>query len=424
MEGSGGIQAETAAALRAVAGAWPTPAYVYDLGHVLRRIDALRAAFGDRLEISYALKANPNRALIEAMAPRLQGFDVSSLAEAERAIEAGRGRPISFTGPGKRDAELLRFATLGAGYVVLESVDEAESLSELVRRYGLKPQPALLRINPLRVPRQFGASMSSRTSQFGVDEEVVGHAVAAMSALEGVSLVGFHCYPATNGLNAQAVADNLSAMAGFFRRCAAETGLRPRILIFGAGFGVPYFDGEDGLDLEAVASGVNPVLDVLRGEPAFAQTRLVLELGRWIVGPAGYLLTSVVRTKSSRGKEIRVCDAGFNAHMAACGMLGGTFRRNWRIVNLTNPDGPPETCDLVGPLCTTLDHVATDIVLPQVRKGDVLAILQSGAYGLTASPTRFIGHPEPAELLLKDGVAIDVSEGPAKGRTEAAAAFA
>jgi len=267
-----------------------------------------------------------------------------------------------------------------------------------------------MRINPLEVPRGFGARMSGRHSQFGVDEEEAPATIAAIARLPGLRLVGFHCYAATNCLQAPVLGENLRLTAALFRRLTDAAGIRPELLIFGAGFGVPYFEGEAELDLDAVAATAIPLADALRGEPAFAETRLMLELGRWIVAPAGTLLTRIVRTKLSRGTEIRILDAGFNAHMAACGMLGGAFRRHWPIANLSNPDGPPERVDLVGPLCTTLDHVATDVTLPSPRQGDLLAIGMSGAYGLTASPTRFISHPEPREFVLEGGVLRDATE--------------
>ncbi len=400
----------SAVVARMQADAWPTPAYVYDLDAIAARIARLRAAFGGRLDISYAVKANPNRALLAAIGPHIQNFDVSSFAEVERVQAAYPGLPISFTGPGKRDEELHRFAALGAGHLVLESLDEAESLAALVARHRLPAQEVLLRVSPQRVRRQFGANMGSKSSQFGIDEEELPATLSAIAALPGLRVAGFHCYPATNGLKADAGAENLAMMCELFRRCADLAGHPPAHLVFGAGFGIPYFEDEADLDLDAVAEATNPVLDALKSAPGFADTRLMLELGRWIVGPAGALLTRVIRTKSSRGNQIRICDAGFNAHMAACGMLGGAFRRNWRIRNLTNPDGPPETVDLVGPLCTTLDHVASGVVLPQARKGDVLAILQSGAYGITASPTRFISHPEPIELAVQGGTVRDITE--------------
>jgi len=398
------------AALLSIAAAYPTPLYVYDLDAVRQRIDALRNVLGGRFEISYAVKANPNRALLKAIAPRVNNFDASSYKEVERVSEVAADKTITFTGPGKRDDELLRFARRGGGELVLESVEEAESLSKAIAAHGLGRQPVIVRVNPARSPRHFGASMSSKRSQFGIDEDQIESVLRAITALPGLQLIGFHSYTATNSLNAEAIGENVRIMIDLFRRCVELCGIDPELLIFGAGFGLPYFENEKELDIDAVAAAVVPMADELRSEARFRKTRLVFELGRWLVGPAGYLLTSVIRTKTSRGTAIRICDAGFNAHMAACGMLGGLFKRNWRIRNLSNPNGTPETCDLVGPLCTSIDQVATGIVLPQVRTGDVLMIEYSGAYGLTASPTRFISHPEPKEIAILDGQIRDVTE--------------
>ena len=122
------------------------------------------------------------------------------------------------------------------------------------------------------------------------------------------------------------------------------------------------------------------------------------------------LLSSVVAEKSSRGAELRLCDAGFNNHLAACGMMGSVFRRNWRIYNISRPEAAAATYTLNGPLCTTIDVIATDIELPELRVGDVIAIENSGAYGLTASPTRFISHPEPREVMAHNGEFTEVTE--------------
>jgi diaminopimelate decarboxylase len=266
------------------------------------------------------------------------------------------------------------------------------------------------RINPLQLPPGFSASMSVGPSQFGIDEEEMEAVLPAIAALPGVELLGFHVYSGTNSLDAEAVAQNFAIFTDIFRRAQAMTGIRPRVLIFGAGFGVPYLPTDAPLDHEALPALVNPMLDALRAEPAFAEAALTLELGRWLVGPAGWLMTGVVAAKRSRGVEIRACDAGFNNHLAACGMMGSVIRRNWRFANLSNPHGAHARYMLVGPLCTTIDRLAANLELPEVRVGDVLAIEQSGAYGLTASPVKFISHPEPREVVWADGAWRDASE--------------
>ena len=133
--------------------------------------------------------------------------------------------------------------------------------------------------------------------------------------------------------------------------------------------------------------------------------------GIWLGQP---VLTRVVNVKESRGTRIAVCDAGFNNHLAACGMMGAVIRRNWPISKVTgSADQELVEHTLAGPLCTSIDTLGTKVLLPRLQRGDVLAIGSSGAYGLSASPTRFISHPEPREWLVdatQPGGLVDVTE--------------
>lgn len=400
----------TAAALLAAAERFGTPLYVYDLDAALARLALLRRLFHDRFAISYAIKANPNPALLRALQPALDLFDASSFAEVLRGIGAGMpAGQISFSGPAKRAAELEGAIALGVGEMVVESLAEAQALSRLAQARGTV-QPCLLRINPLHIPRKFGASMAGTASQFGIDEEAIAETLPQIAAFPGLRLDGFHIYSGTNCLDAPAIAENIAIMARIFREAAAIAGITPRRLVFGSGFGVPYLPDEAALDHQALPDLVLPVLDTLQADPALAGARPTLELGRWLVAPAGWLLTRVIGAKTSRGKEIRLCDAGFNNHLAACGMMGSVFRRNWVYQNLSNAGGALGRYTLVGPLCTTIDRLAADLDLPEPRLGDVIAVPQSGAYGLTASPTRFISHPEPREAILRGGQIEEATE--------------
>ncbi len=394
----------------AAAERFATPLYLYDAAAFGQRFDMLDQLFRGRFSISFAVKSNPNIALMAEIRDRVTTFDASAFAEVERALAAG-GEParITFSGPGKRCEEIERAVAIGVGELVLESLDEARIAARYASERGLR-QDVLLRINPMHVPRHFGASMGGRPSQFGVDEEDAAEAIKALAGLDGLRLIGFHIYSGTNSLNPQAIAENFENFIRIFRDAAAVSGRAPDKLIFGSGFGVPYHEGEEPLDIEAVAERVNPMIDALRGDPPFRNTELVLEMGRWLVGPVGQLLTTVIRAKHSRGADIRICDAGFNVHLAACGMMGSIIRRNWKIRNLSRPDGAAKPYTLVGPLCTTIDTLATGLELPEVEPGDVLSVANSGAYGLTASPTRFISHPEPKEVMLKDGTFHDITE--------------
>lgn len=387
-----------------------TPAYVYDLDAIRARTRELRALFGGRFGISYAVKSNPNAALLAALKPEIDTFDASSFAEVQRALEAGMpAERITFSGPAKRDFEIEGAVEAGVGELVIERPEEARKASALAQAKGIR-QPCLVRINPVRVPRGFGASMAGTPSQFGIDEEDLETELPKIAALPGLRLIGFHIYSGTNCLKADAIAENFAIFADLFRRAQAITGITPEALVFGSGMGIPYLPDEEELDHAALPALVNPIVDALRAEAPFADAAMTLELGRWLVGPFGWLVTKVIAEKSSRGAEIRACDAGFNNHLAACGMMGSVFRRNWRYANLTNEGGEVAPYTLVGPLCTTIDRLAVDVQLPEVRTGDLIAVAQSGAYGLTASPTRFISHPDPREIVHESGSFRDASE--------------
>jgi diaminopimelate decarboxylase len=387
-----------------------TPLYLYDIDILTARLAMLQGLFGDRFGISYAIKANPNLALLRAIRPRLSTFDASSLAEVERAVAAGMEPVrITFSGPAKRPQEIAGAIGMGLGELVLESPGEARQASAMALAAG-RVQDVLVRINPARVPKGFGASMAATPSQFGIDEEDIAAELPAIAGLPGLRLAGFHIYSGTNCRDPQAIAENFAIFADIFRRAQAITGIHPERLVFGSGFGIPYLPGEAPLDHAALPALVNPLIDALTAGPAFAGARCNLELGRWLVGPAGWLLTGVVAAKRSRGTDIRACDAGFNNHLAAASMMGTVIPRNWVFENLTNPAGTPGRYTLTGPLCTSIDRLALGADLPEVRVGDVLAIPMSGAYGLTASPTRFISHPEPREVTLQAGEMTDVTE--------------
>ena len=408
----------TRTALISSAEEFGTPVYTYDVDAILERLHGLRDLFAGQFDISYAIKANPNMALLRAMRPHLDTFDASSFAEVQRALDAGMAADrISFSGPAKRPEELERSVAVGVGEMVIESLSEAKQLSEIAERAG-RVQPCLVRINPLKVPKKFGASMAGAASQFGIDEELIGETLPVIAALPGLRLEGFHIYSGTNCLDADAIAENFSICCSIFNQAVDVTGCRHKRVIFGSGFGIPYLPDETPLDHAQLPGLVLPIVKELLSRPEFAEAKPTLELGRWLVGPFGWLLMRVISCKSSRGKEIRTCDAGFNNHLAACGMMGSVFRRNWVYENLTNPDGDIGPYTLVGPLCTTIDRLAADLEIAEPRVGDILAIPQSGAYGLTSSPTRFISHPEPREVVLQNGQMHDASESLLNHRVE------
>lgn len=177
-----------------------TPAYFYDLDAIRTRIALLGDLFAGRFGVSYAIKANPNPALLEAIKPLLSTFDASSLGEVRRALAAGMpAARITFSGPAKRRAEITGAIDLGIGELVLENSRDARIASAHAVEKGVV-QTVLVRINPKEVPRRFGASMAGTASQFGIDEECLEAELPFIQSLPGLKLVGFHIYSGSNCL--------------------------------------------------------------------------------------------------------------------------------------------------------------------------------------------------------------------------------
>ena len=398
------------AALRALLAQIETPAYVYDMTVVHQRYQALAAALPG-LGIRYAVKANPHPAVLHCLTGLGALIDASSIGEVRRAVGAGAAPGlISFTGPGKRLAEIEEAVDTRIGHMVVESLDQAEQTSAAAVQRGVV-QPVLARISPATSPRGFGARMTGVATQFGIDEEEAAQVLAQIAALPGLALQGLHFYAGSNSLDAAAIGANMQNCAGLARALMDGLGQVPRRLIFGSGFGVPYHDGQTDLVLEEVAQQVRAALEPLR---AFDGVAIDIELGRWLVAPAGQLLVRVLTRKSGRGATIAICDGGFNAHLAACGMLGSVVRRNWPIHNVTAPGAPREKVTLAGPLCTSIDLLARDLDVAAPGVGDVLAVGLSGAYGATASPQGFISQPAVREMVWDGQTLTDQTPGQAQ----------
>lgn len=388
--------------LRAIADRHGTPCYVYFLDEVAERARGLRERFGGRFRIRYAVKSNPNRALLRGLRDHVDDLDVSSGGEVRRALEAGwEAERLGFTGPGKRRSELALAVERGVGEVVLESLAEARALSEIAALAGAV-QSVLVRIAPKRVPRGFGLNMSGRPSAFGIDEETIDDALPRILALPHLTVRGLHAYSGTQCLVADSIAENWEIFLALFRRVCITHGLKPERLVFGSGLGIPYHEKDKPLDLAPIAARIGPQLDALRSDSRFAKTWLVLEVGRFLVGEAGVYLTRVVARKESRGVTICVCDGGMNHHLAAAGHLGGPLHRNYRMTRISEASAEAAVIahELVGPLCTTIDTLGRGVRMPALEVGDVIAIECSGAYGLSASPIHFINHDPPKEILV------------------------
>ncbi|MDS0134252.1 MULTISPECIES: pyridoxal-dependent decarboxylase, exosortase A system-associated [unclassified Amycolatopsis] len=374
-----------------------TPFFAYDRSLVTTRVERVRAALPGDVELSYAVKANPMPALLHHLSGLVDGLDVASAGELRQALDTTvPPERISFAGPGKTPAELARAVAAGVT-VELESTTELARVREAGDRLGLTPRVAL-RVNPDFAVRGSGMRLGGGPQQFGIDAERVPAVLAEVGAA-GLDFQGFHVFAGSQNLRAESLCEAQRATVDLVLQLAEAAPGPVRSVNLGGGFGIPYTARDTALDLDEVGENLAKLLDVsLR--PALPDARVVIELGRYLVGEAGVYLTRVVDRKVSRGTTFLVVDGGLHHQLAASGNFGQAIRRNYPLALASAPGGPEETVTVVGCLCTPLDLLGDKVSLPGAAIGDLIAIFQAGAYGLTASPTAFLGHPAPPEVLV------------------------
>ncbi|MGW6573438.1 diaminopimelate decarboxylase [Streptomyces sp. NPDC054945] len=378
-----------------------TPLYLYD-GEALRsRITTLRELLHPRLEIFFSLKSNPNVSVCALLHAHGARAEVSSMAELLTARRAGvQPRDIMFLGPGKSRAELTECLTQGIYAIICESLPELDLIEELAAELSVVA-PVALRVNPSFAVKGSGLTMGGKPRQFGIDEAQLLDAGPLGKQYDHVRLMGVQAYMGTRILSEDAIVENTRRILELAVRIADHHAFDLELVDVGGGLGVSYFEGERDLELGVLAEAVNPVLEAFA--QTHPQTRLVMELGRYLVAESGTYVTRVRYTKSSLGENFAVADGGTNHHMAAVG-IGSFVKRNFPIRVLNRYDEPStETWNITGPLCTPNDTLGKKVSLPPLREGDLIGVERSGAYGPTASPVNFLSHGYPAEVLVNDG---------------------
>jgi len=375
-----------------------TPFFAYDRALVAARVARLRNMLPPTVRLAYAIKANPMPALIHHLSGLVDGFDVASVHEMHLALDAGAPTSeIGFAGPGKTDAELS--SAVAAGVTIeLESSSEARRVAEIGTLLGIRPCVAV-RINPDFVVRGSGMRMGGGAQQFGVDAEQVPAIVTFIGEV-GLDLIGFHVFAGSQNLQAKVIAEAQRQSLELIASLAPLCPMPIRYINLGGGFGIPYFERDRPLDLAHVGDNLASLIDTVAA-PQMPEAQVTVELGRYIVGEAGVYVSRVIDRKVSRGKVYIVVDGGMHHQLAASGNLGQAIRRNYPIAVGNRMSGPVvERVNVVGCLCTPLDLLGEDVALNDPGVGDLVVLFQSGAYGLTASPTAFLGHPAPRECLV------------------------
>ena len=375
-----------------------TPFFAYDRGLLMGRVAKLRAVLPPGIDLGYAVKANPMPAVVHHLSGLVDHFDVASALELRTALNTTmRPSRVSFAGPGKVPAELSQAVAAGVT-IEMESATEARRLFEIGERLGIRPQVAI-RVNPDFEIKGSGMRMGGGPQQFGVDAEQVPALLKELAGAE-IDVLGFHVFAGSQNLRAGILAEAQRKAVDLVLRLAENAPSPIRYLNLGGGFGIPYFEKDAPLDLAPIGANLAELLQTkLRVQ--LPEARVVIELGRYIVGECGVYVTRIADRKESRGRTFLVVDGGLHHQLAASGNFGQVVRRNYPIaIGNRMDEEAAETVTVVGKLCTPLDLLGDRVTLPPAAVGDLVVVFQAGAYGFTASPTAFLSHPEPAEVLL------------------------
>lgn len=375
-----------------------TPFFAYDRAHLTRRVELLRKTLPDSIDLSYAVKANPMPAVVQHLAGLTDSLDVASALEMRTALDTPMPPSrISFAGPGKTAIEIRQAVAAGVT-IEMESGTELRRVQQAGTDLDIRPRVAI-RVNPDFSVKGSGMRMGGGPQQFGVDAEQIPAMLAELGVTD-VEFLGFHVFAGSQNLRAEIVAEAQHKTVDLLLSLAEYARSPVRYINLGGGFGIPYFDRDEPFDLSHIGDNLAELIDA-RIAPNLPDARVVIELGRYIVGECGVYITTVVDRKVSRGKTYLVVDGGLHHQLAASGNFGQVVRRNYPVAVANRAEeAAVAPVTVVGCLCTPLDLLGDNVMLPDAQVGDLIAIFQAGAYGPTASPSAFLGHPSAIEILV------------------------
>ncbi len=395
-----------------------TPFYAYDLDVVSRQVAALRAAMPDVFDLAYAVKANPNLAVLRHLQNLGLGADVASGGELRHVLRAGfDAGQVVFTGPGKRDEELAAAVEARVRVVTVESPRELRRLALIAEGLGRR-QPILLRAAVSEAARLERVRLvgDGGAGKFGMDGADLRASAAEAVASPWLEPVGLHAFGASNVLDAGALAAHVEATVEAARELAAGAGFPLRLVDAGGGLGIPYATDEDALDVGGLRARLVAMAASLAADPATRVTRVLLEPGRFLVGASGAYVSRVTDRKSVGGHHVVILDGGIH-HVLRPALVGQEHRirvltgaASTSDAASTSAPGAASTSGtqrfpvtVAGPLCSGLDVFAQAAVMALPDPGDLVAVLDVGAYGATESMPFFLSHPLPPEIALRGG---------------------
>ena len=378
--------------------------YFYDLVQISRQIKQIQNYAGKNVSLYYAMKANPNKEVISHVLSHecVKGIEIASTGELDIALDSGLESTdrILFTGPGKTPAELERVVRDKIRFINVESLVEAIRINEIAKKLNVDKVDILLRVNIDYFLDGASEHMAGISTKLGIDQKVFLDTFKEIQKLSHLNVCGLHVFAADGVLDYNVL---LKYAENVFKYVKEIEHIIPNIQVldFGGGFGLDYTKENKEFDTKSFFEG----LDELVHEYGFENKEMILELGKYIVGSAGYYVTEIVDIKDCKGQKHIVCAGGVN-HMRL--PIATDRKHPVYIIERNMPDVykgqtivQNEKVDIEGPLCMTEDKISWDEYIENARIGDLVVLTQSGAYCYSASTLWFLSHPLPEEIILR-----------------------
>lgn len=376
--------------LSTLAKKYGTPLYIYSYTTLVGNFRTIKQAFAelDPL-IAFSVKCNTNRAVLRALVAEGAGLDIVSVGELERGLAAGvKPKKVVFAGVGKTNEEIARALQVGIGLFNIESEAEAEAIAAVARKMK-KNAPAALRINPdVDASTHHYITTGKKENKFGIPFEGARKIFGRIARLRGMELTALHAHIGSQITKPEVYEQALGRLLEL-RDALQRDGHAISTMNLGGGFGIDYEAGEKPMDAAAVAKRLIPLLKA-------AGVRLILEPGRSIAGPAGFLLTRVIYIKPGEAKNFAIIDGGMNDLIRPA-----LYSAHHRIA-LAGParGGKKIKYDIVGPICESSDFLGKERELPKLKADDLLLVYDAGAYSM-AMASNYNSRPRPAEVMVK-----------------------
>lgn len=384
-----------------------TPMYIYAGDSIETGVHDLKSALGDQVDVYYSIKANPSVAICSLIRESgVDGAEIASSGELIAALHSGfEPSAIIFAGPGKTDEELAHAVQSKVGQINIESVNELNRVNTIAGSLGVV-QPIGIRVNPETDASGLGKIRTGGGAQkFGIDESRVVHSIKIANQMEHVEFAGLHTMLGSQVLDAEAMLGSCKNALDMAARIGAEAQVQIPSLNFGGGLGVPHKDDDPKFDLHRFGTRLTGLIQAAKQDPTLTNLRCMIEPGRVLVSAHGLYVSRVIDVKESVGKTFAILDGGI--HQALLPITANTYR----IVIASRADHNGQSpVSLGGPLCTSADQWRSEVLLPDVQVGDVVAMFNSGAYGLTASMNMFLSRGTPIEVLVRHGTCAVIRE--------------